>query len=258
MRHRLFVALVVLILVSPGLLLSGCLAPSTGAEAAIIDQLYSLQPNEAFIQEVTEVLEGYGFKVDVYQGDEITVDFYRGLPAHGYKLIIFRAHSGLLSHREDSEIVVRRATAIFTNEPYSKSKHISEQLDGQLARARVAEGYPEVFAIGARFIKHSMEGQFEDTVVIMMGCYGLYLRDLVEAFVDTGASSYLAWDDLVALNYVDDATTTLIQKLCSEELTVEEAVAETMAEEGPDPNYGAVLKYYPPESGNRTLKQLIE
>ncbi len=91
------------------------------------------------------------------QGDEITVDLYRSLPAHGYKLIIFRAHSGLLSHREDSEIVVRRATAIFTNEPYSKCKHISEQLDGQLARARVAEGYPEVFAIGARFIKHSQD-----------------------------------------------------------------------------------------------------
>jgi len=29
----------------------------SAAKAAIIDQLYSLQPDEAFIQEVTEVLE---------------------------------------------------------------------------------------------------------------------------------------------------------------------------------------------------------
>ena len=252
MRHRLFVALVVLILVSPGLLLSGCLAPSTGAEAVIIDQLYSLQPNEAFIQEVTEVLEGYGFNVDVYQGDEITVDFYRSLPARGYKLIIFRAHSGLLGSKGE---IIRR-TCLFTNEAYSETQHVVEQLADRLAMARTDEHHPWVFAIGSEFITESMVGEFPDTVVIMMGCSGLYIEDLAQAFMQKGASTYMAWDASVGLDYVDDATITLIQKLYSEELTVEEAVAETMAEEGPDPNYGAVLKYYPPESGNRTIKEL--
>ncbi len=41
-------------------------APSIPAEppkAAIIDQLYSLQPNEAFISEVTRELEDYGFEI---------------------------------------------------------------------------------------------------------------------------------------------------------------------------------------------------
>ena len=60
-------------------------------KAAIVDQLYSLQPNEGFISEVTRELEDYGFKVDLYQGDEVTVDLYRRLPSYGYKLIIFRA-----------------------------------------------------------------------------------------------------------------------------------------------------------------------
>ncbi len=226
--------------------------------AAVVDQLYSLQPNQAFIDETTGILQAYGFEVDIYQGNEVTVDLYGRLPSYGYELIIFRAHAGLLGHQEDSEIVVTPATSLFTNEPYSETKHISEQLNGELARARVAEGYPVVFAIGARFTKHSMKGQFDNTVVIMMGCRCLCLTDLAQAFIDKGASSYLAWDGLVGLDYVDDATITLIEKLCSEELTIEAAVAETMAEKGPDPNYGAVLGYYPSQSGNETLEQLIE
>lgn len=228
------------------------------SKAAIIDQLYSLQPNEAFISEVTKELEDYGFEVDIYQGDEVIVDLYRQLPGLGYKVIIFRAHSGLLSHREDSEVVVTKATSLFTNEPYSEREHVKEQLNGELARARVTEGYPIVFAIGSRFIKHSMEGEFKNTVVIMMGCHCLYLTDLAQAFVDTGASSYLAWDGLVGLDYVDHATISLMQKICSEELSIEAAVAKTMAQEGPDPNYGAVLKYYPPDSGSRTIAELTK
>lgn len=226
--------------------------------AAIIDQLYSMQPNQAFINKSTEILEAYGLKVDLYQGDEVTVDLCGKLPSYGYELIIFRAHAGLLYHEEGSEAVVRDATCVFTNEPYSETKHISEQLNGELARARVAEGYPTVFAIGARFTKHSMEGEFNNTVVIMMGCNCLHLTDLAQAFYEKGASSYLAWDGLVDLEYVDDATITLLEKLLSEELSIKDAVEETMAEEGPDPNYDALLKYYPAQSANQSVTELLE
>ena len=226
--------------------------------AAIVDQLYSMQPNQAFINKSTEILEAYGLEVHLYQGDEVTVDLYGKLPSYGYKVIIFRAHAGLLSHEEDSEVVVREATCIFTNEPYSETKHISEQLNGELARARVAEGYPTVFAIGARFTKHSMEGEFDNTVVIMMGCNCLHLTDLALAFYEKGASSYLGWDGLVGLDYVDDATITLLEKLLSEELSIQSAVDDTMAEEGPDPNYGSVLKYYPTQSANQSVTELLK
>jgi len=42
----------------------------------------------------------------------------------------------------------------------------------------------------------------------------------------------------------DDATPVLIEKLCSEELSIGKAVAETMKEKGPHPTYRAVLRYY--------------
>lgn len=227
-------------------------------KAVIVDQLYSLQPNQGFIQQITQELENYGFEVELYQGDEITVDFYGSLPDKGYKIIIFRAHSGLLSHEEGSHREVTRATCLFTNEPYSKVKHQREQLNGELARARVTEGYPIVFAIGARFINHSAEGEFPNSVIIVMGCSCLCIEDLAQAFIDKGASAYLAWDAVVDLNYVDKATPYLVRQLCVDEATIEEAVANTMDIVGPDPKYKATLRYFPSQSGDRTLRELLD
>ena len=222
--------------------------------AAIIDQLYTLQPNTAFINEVSQELEDCGFEVDLYQGDEVTVDLYRKLPGYGYKLIIFRAHSGLLSN--EGEVV--RKTSLFTNEPYSETGHVAEQLADRLAMARINKNYPYVFSIKDTFIAHAMQGEFNDTVIIMMGCSCLHIDDLAKAFIEKGASSYVAWHATVGLGYVDKATPYLIKKLCQEGLTIKGAVGNTMSDIGPDPQFGARLKYYPPQSGDKTLKQLTE
>jgi hypothetical protein len=222
-------------------------------KATIIDQLYNLQPNEAFIQQITQELESYGFEVHLYQGNEVTVDLYRSLPSLDYKLIIFRAHSGLLSGEEG--VVFR--TCLFTNEPYSQTKHVAEQLSDQLTKARINEHHPWVFAIADEFVTKSMEGQFDNTVIIAMGCSCLYLDDLAQAFVAKGASAYLAWDATVDLGYVDRTTTGLIKNLCSQGLTLKEAVALTMSTEGPDPQFGAALKYFPARSGSKTLGELM-
>lgn len=234
---------------------SGCSVPSPNheARAAIVDQLYSLQPNQAFIEEVTQELKAYGFEVDLYQGDDVTVDFYRQLSNYKYDLIIFRAHSGLLG----SEGGTIKRTCLFTNEPYSQTKHIAEQLSDQLAKARIDENHPWVFGIGDEFVTQSMEGQFNNTVIIMMGCSCLYLDDLAQAFIERGASAYLAWNATVELDYVDRAIVSLVKNLCSERLTVKKAVDLTMATEGPDPKHGAVLEYYPRGSGSKTIGELI-
>lgn len=246
------VAVVIFVRSSPSNKPTGSSQPSE-LRAAIVDQLYSLQPNEAFISEITSELEDYGFEVDLYQGDEVTVDLYRQLPGYGHQLIVFRAHSGLL--RSKGERIER--TCLFTNEPYSETKHVAEQLSDQLAKARIDEYHPWVFGIGDEFVTQSMEGEFDDTVIIMMGCSCLYLEDLAEVFINKGAAAYLAWVATVDLDYVDDATLSLVENLCTKELTVRKAVAETMAEKGPDPHYGAVLKYYPANSGSHTIAELI-
>ncbi len=221
--------------------------------AAIIDQLSVLNSNHTFLDQVTQQLEDYGFGVDLYQGSEITIDFYRELPQMNYQLIIFRAHSGLLSGEEG----VVRITTVFTNETYSETKHIKEQLTDRVAKARIDTKHPMVFSIKDSFITQSMERDFDNTVIIMMGCSCIAIDDLAQAFIEKGASTYLAWHATVGLGYVDQATPYLIQQLCSEQLTVAEAVRNTMDTIGTDPMFGAKLKYFPVQSGDKTLEQLL-
>ena len=225
-------------------------------KAVIVDQLSSVQENDEFITEVTEELEDYGFEVDVCQGSNVTVDFYRQLAAHDYKLIIFRAHSGLLAENE----VTQDRTVLFTNEAYSQLSHYDDQLHDRLVMARVGEGYPMVFGIPPKFIEQSMKGELDNAVVIMMGCSGLFERDLAQAFVGQGASAYLAWNGTVELNYVDEATPYLVEQLCSGNMTVKEAVDSTIEVIGPDPEHKAGLEYYPTyplDIGDKTLQQLM-
>jgi hypothetical protein len=231
-------------------------SPNNGGElrAVIVDQLSSMRENEEFVGNVTQELEDYGFEVDLYQGGNITVDFYRQLPTRGYELIIFRAHSGLLAKDE----VTIAQTTLFTNEEYSQLKHYDDQLRDRLVMARVGEGYPMVFGIPPKFIRESIKGEFDDAVVIMMGCSGIFLRDLAEAFVDKGASVYVAWNGSVELYYVDDATPYLMRQLCSGNLTIKEAMDRTMDVIGPDPEHGAGLKCYPSGSDDKKLEELIK
>ena len=233
--------------------------------AAIVDQLSSLQENEGFIGNVTRELEDYGFEVDVYQGSNNTVEFYRQLPTYGYKLIIFRAHSGILE--QDGEVMLR--TVLFTNEPYTESRYALEQVYEQLVMGGACQGCPMMFGITPKFVRaegvigqdKDMVGRFDDTVIIMMGCSGIAMEDMARAFVDKGASVYLAWDRSVELYYVDNATPYLMNQLCSGKLTIREAVDNTMDVIGPDPNYGAELTYYydpGSHNGDKTLEELLK
>jgi hypothetical protein len=253
-----------LILALPGFFLFGsCSAPRplvNDKKAAIIDQLYTLQPNQAFIDKATGILEKSGFQVDIYHGDELTVDFYGRLPTFGHKIIIFRSHSGLQTgtvHQGSGNKPIQR-TYLFTNEPYSERAQISQQLSDRLAKVRIDEKHPWVFGIVADFVGRSMQGQFNRTFVIMMGCSTLKIEDLARSFVERGGSACTGWDASVGLDYVDHATITLLERLISNNISLEAAVRDTMQEKSADPNWGAVLKYYPDTTGSKTLTELIK
>jgi len=227
--------------------------------AAIVDQLYNLQPNDEFVANVTAQLEEYGFEVDLYQGDDIDVRFYRGLASRGHKLIIFRVHAGLVIENGG----VSDRTLLFTNEEYSTSRYPAEQISDRLAKGSAGEGHPVMFAITPGFIASStsMSGAFDDTAIIMMGCSALYYNDLARAFIGRGASVYLGWYARVLLHYVDEATPYLLRQLCYEEATIKEAIIRTMDPDegiGLDPQYQAALAYYPTDTAGKTLAELLQ
>lgn len=223
-------------------------------KCAIVDHLYDLQPNDGFIDHVTQEVEKVGFTVDVYRGDEITVDFYRHLPSHGYKLILFRVHGGLL----ENETGMGDKIWLFTNESYSRMRYYMMQLRDQVSGGAISLDGEQVFAVSSKFVTDCMRYNFDNTVIINMGCAAFYNDDLAEAFTGRGASAYLGWDVSVGLSYVEKATMTLVEKLCTEEMPIEQAVTSTMEEIGPDPNNNAFLKYYSPENADKTLKQIVE
>ena len=116
--------------------------------------------------------------------------------------------------------------------------------------------FPLVFAVNSKFVLESMPGNFDDTLIIMMGCSCSYLEDMAAAFTLKGASTYMGWGGSVSLGYVDRAAADLITNLCSGGMTVNEAAAKTMTEIGPDPEWGASLRFHPRESGGQTIAGL--
>ena len=223
-------------------------APTTtgsaaGPRAAIVDHLALTQPNTAFAEAATDLLERAGYAIDYYPGEEVTVEFYRQLPTLGHELIILRVHSAL------GRVGDRLAdwVTLFTSDSYDKTRFRTDQTKQRLSMVSYYEDGPQYFGIMPGFIKSSMKGNFPDTTIVIMGCDGLKSDTIAEAFVEKGAKAVVAWDGLVSSNHTDAATERLLQLLLIDGLTLQEAVAQTMAELGPDPSYDSVLQLYPPE-----------
>jgi hypothetical protein len=229
-----------------------------GDRAAIVDQLYLLEPDPEFIAEAKEILESGGFTVDVWQGEEITVDFYRDLPRRGYEFIIFRVHSGLVLEVTDGEAVPLEETYLFTAETYTTTKYITDQLNDKVSRVLFSDEYPEVFAVNSEFIRQNSRGDYDNTFIIAMGCESYHFDDLPRAFMEKGASAYIGWSTIVSLEYVDGVTLALLDNLCSGNMTLAQGVEQTMAELGHDPYFDTYLKYCPAESGDRKVAELID
>ena len=230
-----------------GLVLSGLIGGSSGPrKAAIVDQLGLTQPNPDFAASATNILEQAGYAVDYYPGEQVTVDLYRNLPTHDYDLIILRVHSGIAEETDitTGEKTMREYVSLFTGEPYRKDKYPQEPM-GRLGMATYYEGAPPLFGIGPDFITYSMRGSFDKTLIVLMGCDGLRSPRTGQAFLDKGASAFVGWSESVSASHSDAATLRLLEKSVIEGLPVADAVAQTAAELGPDPSYGAELRVLP-------------
>lgn len=212
-------------------------------KAAIVDHLSLSEPNQTFIQTSTNILKTAEFTVDYYKGEEVTVDFYRNLPTHSYDLILLRVHSALLGGSFPP-------VGLFTSEIFSKTKYVYEQLTNQLVEAKFTDNETTYFGIIPPFVRHSMNGRFENSIIILMGCDGLTYTSMAEAFIEKGAKVYISWSGSVLASHTDQATTHLLQHIVTEKQTINKAITETMAEVEPDPMYESVLLYYPIEAEN--------
>jgi hypothetical protein len=257
-RLRLFraAALLGVCVATVTLATSACARESADLHAGLIDQLSPAFPNESFTSEVAAAVEEFGLSLETYEGDAVDVNLYRSLGERSLGVLVIRSHSGILQlEGEDQQGV----TALFTNEPYSEQKYVGEQLRGRLLIVRPFEADPKLtFGVTPNFVRQSMDGYLPRTIVVVAGCSVLGRTDLAEALVSRGASVVISWDRSVGLAHADAATARFVTHLCAEGMTVDEAVVATMVEMGPDPDYGAVLRYYPASVAQRAAAELLQ
>jgi len=213
---------------------------------AIVDQLSTQWPNQSFNQTIQTILNQTGLKVDYYPSEAVTVDFYRDLPKHNYKLIIFRAHSSGTSAVSGTPSFV----VFFTSELFNSYAHVPEQTDMRVVMVMFPHVEARYFGVTPLFVKDSMEGRFNDTLIVAMGCEGLTNTSMAEAFIQKGAKAYISWNGSVSSSHTDEATVSLLTHLITEKQTVEEAVTQTMNEVGPDPTDKSILLFYPDGAGS--------
>lgn len=251
LRSPLRLALVVLAAVllagisSATLLLAGgddSGGPSDPKTAAIVDQLSLTHPNPEFVASARGLLAEAGYLTDYFPGEQVTVDFYRGLPQRGYDLILLRVHAGITTEVDivSGERTETEYVSLFTGEPYSPNKYPEERLN-RLGKATYYDGAPPLFGIGPDFVTN-MEGTFDDTLIVMMGCDGLKSQRTAQAFLDKGAGAFVSWSQPVSASHTDGATQNLLERLLIDGLPTSEAVSRTAAEIGPDPVYEAELR----------------
>jgi hypothetical protein len=233
--------------------------------AAIVDQLALTEPNPAFSEEATRMLQGAGYTVDYYPAEQVTVDFYRDLPTHKYDLLVLRAHTA----RFEEEYLtlsdpVRRQEVLdafgqdvffFTAELYDRTKYAEEREKLRLFAVRYRQGGDEkYFGVTPYFIDSSMRGSFDGATIIIMGCDGLLFDNTPKALVDKGAKAVIGWDGLVSATHTDAATERLLQYLVVDGRTMGQAVQKAMADVGTDPSYGNSLQVYPEEARSLTIR----
>jgi hypothetical protein len=214
-----------------------------GPRVVIIDELSVTDPNPDFVAGTTSLFKERGFSVDYFNGTDVTVGLYKHLASHHYRYILIRSHS-YGERSADASTIQLNFVGVFTAEPYSGSKHVTEQRAGQLDEAFFDGASQHYFAINQAFVE-AASGRFDNATVILMGCDGMSSDGLARAFVDRGAAAFVSWDRKVTAAHTDVATRRLLGHMLVDGFTVRDAVTTTMNEVGADPAFHGRLAAYP-------------
>ncbi|MEM2820242.1 MAG: hypothetical protein QXF31_03605 [Candidatus Bathyarchaeia archaeon] len=217
----------------------GDVSPTSSVDfsrAAIIDGIGFTRPNPSFIQGVSEVLDGAGLRVDIYEGKNVTVDLLRRIG--GYGLLILRLHSAI----DPKYGFLYLFSAERFNETEYEARFGEERRTGAVREGITFEG-ETYFTLRADLLGYMNQGGLNGSIIMLMGCNGTNSEHAINRLFERGVKAIIAWDGYVDLNYTDEITLKLIEAIYKKGLSLEEAVNKIMDEYGPDPTYRSKLKY---------------
>ncbi|MDM8532992.1 hypothetical protein QUF63_17660 [Anaerolineales bacterium HSG25] len=211
--------------------------------AVIIDQLSHHYPNPAFVQTATLLLEAAGYTVNYIPADEVTVNFYRDLPMRGDDFLLLRVHGTAVTVDKKGELIEENFVSLATGEPESTTAHPQELRQKWLGRFRSDDPTEPIRLIAMEgFFKNAMRGQFDDSIIVLMGCDGLRVPGTADFFIERGAQAVVGWSDNVGADHMDKAIAYLLEQHLVENQPIEVAVNSTHAEIGADPYFKAELQ----------------
>ena len=202
-----------------------------------------LIPDPAFLNQTTSLLTLAGYKVDSYPPSSVTIDLLKRLPSMGYGIVVLRNHSTGFQ----GDVI-----SIVTSELYTQDRYPFEQLTDQVVPVYLGVAKQTFFGITPLFVRDSMQGFFQDSIIVMMGCTGLTNSEMAQAFVSRGAQVYVSWDQVVQAYRTDVSTTIFWQQMISGHSVRDSTLIATR--DGPaDPVYKSRLVFYPENEGSMTL-----
>jgi hypothetical protein len=224
--------------------------------AVIVDQLSVHFPNATFIARATNLLTNAGFNVSYFSSESVNVSFYRNLVEGVYGIIIFRAHSAM---RMGEPIV-----DLFTSEEYSQGAY--PEYSGLLSKAEYLVPMGQTtgqfyFAITPNFIEKF--GHFPKSIIIAMGCSGLNVSGMAQAFISRDATAYVGWTNTVLPNDTDYETARFLEMFLRENRTLATSIAITNPHHYHDPSTNtrvtSNMEFYPalPSVGDLKISDLI-
>ena len=184
-----------------------------GLRALYYDSLAREYPNETLEETVVSLLEGAGYRVDVYVGANATLGPLEDIGE--YDLVIIRAHGAYngdprsgrpLGSYVYTGLYMREAEALYGE------KWVSHAIRAGLIAPAVIpppgwngslSGLPEYVAVSPRFFEEYL-GRFQrHPIIIVDGCYGLNDERLADIFLSHGARAFIAWKGDVTLDWSD-------------------------------------------------------
>jgi len=206
------------------------------SRAAIIDGIGVTKPNPEFMGGVKEVLERAGLKVDVYEGENVTIDLLRNIG--GYGILILRVHSAI--------DLKYGFLYLFSAEEFNETEYdvrFSEEKRLGAVREGVTFENERYFALRADLLGYLRPNGLKGSTIILMGCNGTGSEHTLNRLFEKGVKAIIAWNGYVSLEYTDEITLNLIRAAYEKSLKFPEAVKKIMEEYGPDPVYESKLEY---------------
>ena len=201
--------------------------------AAILDGLSTDLPNKTFTAAVVDILTRAGYRVDIYESDEVTLELFRELPSKGYDIVILRLHGGR----------IRQPAGIYLGSGLFLEKCSISDAAEKLGTGYLLLGRPffsnETYCVAPpQYVEEKLSGYFRDTLIISMACFTGDDEAMANAFFRRGAKAYVGFKGIVSSSYVDSFTETLLRKIYLDNKKLAEAFAETRKTTGQDPLYG--------------------